>query len=399
MKNYLLALFIVISVYESLAQELKKGKVLDDKVRTAHIFYVLKDNPKIKQGEYIFKYRNHIQIKGQFENNVQSGEWVYTPDKELKIVGNFVNGKKQGDWNYYLNDKLISVLKFENGILEGRSVGYYENGQLACEVNYNNDKRNGTMTVYYQDGNVKEIENYNQGVVNGIYKKFGPAGDVLLEIEFRNGLPFNLTVNSDKELYEGNLKDGNGEYRQYLIQNEKRQLFMVSNFENGKLHGQMQCYDVNGELKMRGQFSDGYMIGMWEFDINNKDKKHTKAFNLADNVKNVSELNRYLQFRNISIDKNAEFNGGSIDKFREHIILALQYPKKAFEKGIEGKVITAFKVGKTGLLYDFEILQPSEELLNREARRVINTSPLWRPAFLNQMPVDVSFAFPVVFII
>lgn len=397
MKNYLLAVFILISVYESLAQELKREKVFDDKVRTAHFFYVLKDKPDVKQGEYIFKYRNHIQIKGQFENNVQSGEWVYTPDKELKIVGNFVNGQKQGDWKYYLNDKLISVLKFENGIIEGRSVGYYENGQLACEVYYQNDKRNGTMTVYYQDGNVKEIENYNQGVADGIYKKFGQSGDVLIEIEYRNGLPYDLIVNSDNELYDGNLKDGTGELRQYVYKNEKRQLYLVSNFENGKLHGQMQCFDLNGELKIRGQFAYGYMLGMWEFDINNKDKKYAKSFNLADNIRNVSELNRYLQFRYMSIDKSAEFNGGSIDKFREHIILALQYPKHAFEKGTEGMVLTGFKINKTGLIKDFEILQPSDELLNNEARRVISTSPLWRPAFSNQMPVDVSFIFPVGF--
>ncbi|HAN17558.1 MAG: hypothetical protein A2X13_03080 [Bacteroidetes bacterium GWC2_33_15] len=402
MRNFYLLVVCTLLINNTYSQKLRKEQVSDDKARTSQTFYVLKDNPDIKQGEYTYKFKGNVQVAGQFENNLPSGEWVYIPGDDLKITGTFSNGKKVGTWKYFLNEYLISEMNYENGVLQGPSKGYYKNGQLACELNYKSDKRDGTRTSYYQNGSIKEIINYNNGNQQGEYKSYSPDGKLLFVIQYKDDKPFNLeilTTNIDSILYGGDLKNGTGKFEQYVKNKEGRLIRSVKEYTDGNLNGQIQLFDSKGELFIRGQYKEGYMIGMWDFYINSPEKKFSEVYKYSDSL--ITDSTKwFLNDSKISFsneNNRPQFNDQLTDEFRKHISQSLTYPIQAQKKRISGRVLTEFKVNKFGLVYDVRVLESVNELLDKEAIRVVKSSPLWTPGFQDQIPVDVSFTFPIVF--
>lgn len=75
----------------------------------------------------------------------------------------------------------------------------------------------------------------------------------------------------------------------------------------------------------------------------------------------------------------------------------MRYPKKAFIKGEEGRVIVQFVVNRNGNLSDISIVQSVSPSLDAEARRVIKSMPKWKPGTQNGKPVRVRFTLPLVF--
>ncbi len=91
------------------------------------------------------------------------------------------------------------------------------------------------------------------------------------------------------------------------------------------------------------------------------------------------------------------FKGGDINKFREYVQQQIKYPVKAAEAGIEGKVFVSFIINEKGKLINPKIIRSADPLLDKEALRVISSSPAWTPGMMNGKPVSVQLAIPVIF--
>ncbi|MCD4833831.1 MAG: TonB family protein [Bacteroidales bacterium] len=404
MRKFLL-LVLVSTTFLNLtfSQKLKKVKNIDNRARTFESYYVLKDSSEMRYGEYVYKYKGNIQVQGQFENNYATGEWIYTPGDNLKIIGNFVENEKQGVWKYYSGDKLISVLNYEKGRSEGKSTGYYEKGQIACEVLYADNKIVGERKSYYENGQVKEISNYKNGKLDGVVEKFDENGKLLYKIIYKEKTPYDLEIVIDDEnlFFGGDLKDGNGQFINYSKNHETGKKFvkLIRTFKDGKLYGQVIGYDHKGELFYRGQYMNGFMVGMWNFNLNNKKKRYDKAYNYADSLTTDTTkwfLNFHDNISEVGV-KMPKFDNIDTDHFRLHIQSSLIYPFDAQKLGISGRIFVQFKVNKVGLVYDVKLVKKVDKLLDEEALRVIKSSPLWIPGFNDQLPVDVLFTFPIVF--
>jgi periplasmic protein TonB len=100
-----------------------------------------------------------------------------------------------------------------------------------------------------------------------------------------------------------------------------------------------------------------------------------------------------------SIEISAKFMGGGVELFREWVQKNLVYSPIAVEKGIYGKIMVKFSIDETGKLYHAEIYKGVDPLLDNEALRVIQSSPLWEPAKLNEKNVEQSIVMPVVFVL
>ncbi|MFQ7502488.1 MAG: energy transducer TonB [Alistipes finegoldii] len=72
-------------------------------------------------------------------------------------------------------------------------------------------------------------------------------------------------------------------------------------------------------------------------------------------------------------------------------------PAEAFEKGIGGRVVLSFVVEKDGSVSDIEKLQAPDASLWEEARRVIASSPKWKPGEQRGQIVRVKYTLPVDF--
>jgi TonB family protein len=100
------------------------------------------------------------------------------------------------------------------------------------------------------------------------------------------------------------------------------------------------------------------------------------------------------------VEEMPTFNGGDAAiEFREYIAQNLVYPEIAAINGISGRVIVQFIVDKEGKVVEPTVVRGVSQALDREAVRVIQSSPLWIPGKQSGKEVDVLFTFPINFVI
>ena len=94
------------------------------------------------------------------------------------------------------------------------------------------------------------------------------------------------------------------------------------------------------------------------------------------------------------------FNGGKpATEFRKYIAQNLQYPEIAAENGVSGRVIVQFAVNKTGKVVDAVVVRSVDSALDKEAIRVVMSSPKWTPGKQRGKAVKVLFTFPINFVL
>lgn len=94
------------------------------------------------------------------------------------------------------------------------------------------------------------------------------------------------------------------------------------------------------------------------------------------------------------------FNGGDPAlEFRKFIAQNLQYPISAAENGEQGRVIVQFAVNPYGEVENAIIVRSVTPALDREAIRVVTSSPPWTPGKQRGENVTVIFTFPINFVL
>ncbi|MBN1951335.1 MAG: energy transducer TonB [Bacteroidales bacterium] len=99
------------------------------------------------------------------------------------------------------------------------------------------------------------------------------------------------------------------------------------------------------------------------------------------------------------VEDMPKFNGGPSDGFRTYIAENLQYPQIAAENGISGRVYVQFTVNSNGKVVDVVVARGVDPALDKEALRVVKSSPSWTPGKQRGRPVNVRFTFPIVFVL
>ncbi|WP_167619004.1 M56 family metallopeptidase [Maribellus sediminis] len=96
------------------------------------------------------------------------------------------------------------------------------------------------------------------------------------------------------------------------------------------------------------------------------------------------------------VDEMPEFPGGDA-ALRKYIVGVVKYPELAHENGIQGKVFVNFVVTKSGNIANTKIAKGVDPILDKEALRVINSLPVWKPGKQNGQAVNVSYTVPINF--
>src|SRR5688500_6422737 len=96
------------------------------------------------------------------------------------------------------------------------------------------------------------------------------------------------------------------------------------------------------------------------------------------------------------VDQQPEYAGG-YDAMMAFIKANMVYPANARRMRIEGTVHVSFIVSKTGQISDVKILRGIMTECDREAIRVIQMMPAWKPGKQNGRPVNVRFILPLKF--
>lgn len=91
-----------------------------------------------------------------------------------------------------------------------------------------------------------------------------------------------------------------------------------------------------------------------------------------------------------------EFPGG-VEKLMEFIQQTLKYPVIAQENNIQGRVICQFTVKRDGSVGDIKVVRSIDPSLDKEAIRVIQAMPKWKPGRQRTKAVNCKFTLPIVF--
>ena len=138
-----------------------------------------------------------------------------------------------------------------------------------------------------------------------------------------------------------------------------------------------------------------------------KSLESKEAVNKAANVDSV-EVDGKIVYRKqpslptdeqvfIIVEKQATFQGGDVNSFRDWVTKNLKYPDIAVKKGIAGKVYVQYAINSKGDVVDVKVVRGVDPSLDKEAIRVISSSPKWEPAKQKGTNVKQQFTIPIAF--
>jgi protein TonB len=96
------------------------------------------------------------------------------------------------------------------------------------------------------------------------------------------------------------------------------------------------------------------------------------------------------------VEEMPEFPGGD-KELQKYIASSIKYPIIAQENGIQGRVYVSFVVNSKGKVEQVKIARGVDPNLDKEALRVINSLPTWKPGKQRGKAVKVSFTVPINF--
>lgn len=97
------------------------------------------------------------------------------------------------------------------------------------------------------------------------------------------------------------------------------------------------------------------------------------------------------------VQEKPTFMGGDANGFSKWVSSKIVYPTIAQENNIQGRVILSFRIGPDGSLSDIKVLRSVDPALDKEAVRVVSSSPKWAPGKQHNKNVSVRYTFPVNF--
>ncbi|MDJ1500546.1 energy transducer TonB [Xanthocytophaga agilis] len=99
-----------------------------------------------------------------------------------------------------------------------------------------------------------------------------------------------------------------------------------------------------------------------------------------------------------AVEQMPEFPGGR-EEMNRFLSKNLRFPASAQQKGVSGVVYISFVVSNTGAVSDIKVLKGIDEACDKEAVRVVEKMPNWKPGRQNGRNVTVRYSLPLRFAI
>jgi len=149
-------------------------------------------------------------------------------------------------------------------------------------------------------------------------------------------------------------------------------LKLHANYSNDKLQGELKTYYENGQLKRKDIFENDEFISGNCYTKNGADTTHFPY----------------------SIEPH--FPGGEYEMYK-FISAKIQYPQMSLEMGNSGTVHVQFVVESDGSISNVTILRGVDEMIDREAMRVVKIMPDWVPGCVDGAVCRARFMIPITF--
>lgn len=131
-----------------------------------------------------------------------------------------------------------------------------------------------------------------------------------------------------------------------------------------------------------------------EFEIEDVEASQDTKVVLFDWINDEEEEEEEVPFALAEI--TPEFPGGEA-ALQKYIASHVQYPSIARENSIQGKVYVQFVINKKGEVENVSVARGVDAALDKEAIRVIQGLPNWKPGMQRGKPVRVFYTVPINF--
>ena len=130
--------------------------------------------------------------------------------------------------------------------------------------------------------------------------------------------------------------------------------------------------------------------------------------NLDDNDDLVIEIKDYIEgpeeeeieeeeIPYVFVEQKPSFKGGDANAFSKWVASKLVYPEIAKENGVQGRVMISFTIKADGSVANVRVTRSLDPALDKEAVRVVSSSPKWTPGKQRDRAVNVTYSLPVIF--
>lgn len=97
------------------------------------------------------------------------------------------------------------------------------------------------------------------------------------------------------------------------------------------------------------------------------------------------------------VEEKPSFQGGDENTFTKWVFERIVYPEVAKENGVQGRVVLSFIVDTDGSVKNVQVLRGVDPSIDKEAVRVVSSSPKWKPGRQRDKAVKVKYNFPLNF--
>ena len=126
----------------------------------------------------------------------------------------------------------------------------------------------------------------------------------------------------------------------------------------------------------------------------NEDKGEAVEIKYVPEVVEEEEVEEQQIFQ--VVEEMPEFPGGMAECLK-FLAKNIKYPTIAQENGVQGRVIVQFVVNQDGYIVDPVVVRSVDPYLDKEALRVIQMMPKWKPGKQRGKAVRVKYTVPVTF--
>lgn len=365
--------FLIISSNDS------TGKALITNGNGRFINYM----PKI-EGKFSNLYNNILDLpitEADIKNGKRADAWqgsITNPQSEqrtfyIKDNGYYVLNTDSMNYTRVINDPDVSSNRYK--VFE-----YYRGGQkkmIAEASDLDGITLDGQCVSYWPNGHIKQVATYEDGKLLGKVYDYYSNGKLHAEMSYSLSDTDKLPGKTQQPIYQTCI-DSTG--KQTLVEGEGHYIGYANNY---------------GEVDEEGNVKAGQRTGIWTGHYAGLSFTETYENNhlisgKATDIKGAYTYNQRFVY--------PEFKGG-LDAFYAFIGRNTQYPPRAREENIQGKVVIAFKISREGSAKDIVILSCPRADLGQEAANVISYTKNWLPALHFGREEDSQYVVPITFTI
>ncbi len=168
------------------------------------------------------------------------------------------------------------------------------------------------------------------------------------------------------------------------------------NYKNNKKDGNWISWEQTGKIHEKGEYKKGEFDGIiyWYYEDLLCSEEKYKDDKMVKYTFYDEEGNKLPE--NTTYEQKPEYPGG-INNLLTYIKESVNYPIEAENNKIESRVLVEFVINKQGEVTNVKVKNNVNELLEKEAIRVIENMQNWKPGKQRNRPVNVMYTVPINF--